>query len=142
MDTFAQSADIEKDIKTSRRRWQKTDYRLKVRPKKKKGVKNMVSNDVTIFTKEEIQQKIEGLSVPGISVFFYLASSPAAGGPLGRGAAVVELNPNYPGKKQKKYILSTVNVEGMEPVGKGQKFSEADKAKKIAQWISERHHKL
>ena len=102
----------------------------------------MGSNDVIIFTKEEIQQKIEGLSEPGISIFFYLAGSPATGGPLGRGAAVVELNPNYPGKKQKKYILSTVNVEGMELEGKGQKFLESDKAKDIARWISERHQKL
>jgi len=102
----------------------------------------MVSNDVTIFTKEEIQKKIEGLSEPGSSVFFYLTGSPSSGGPLGRGAALVELNPNYPGKKQKKYILSTANVEGMEPVGKGQKFLESDKAKDIARWISERHHKL
>jgi len=102
----------------------------------------MGSNDVIIFTKEAIQQKIEGLSVPGISVFFYFAGSPATGGPLGRGAALVEFNPNYPGKKQKKYILSTVNVEGMEPVGKPQKFLESDKAKDIAKWISERHHKF
>jgi len=101
----------------------------------------MVSQDIIILTKEEIQRKIEGLSEPGSSVLFYLAGSPASGGPLGRGAAVVELNPNYPGEKQKKYILYTANVEGTEPVGKGQKFLESDKAKDLASWIKNRHWK-
>jgi len=99
----------------------------------------MVSNDVTIFTKGEIQQKIEGLSEPGSTVFFYLAGSPSLGGPLGRGAAVVELNPNYPGKKQKKYNLYTADVEGTEPVGKGEKSYSSDKSKDIASWIKVRH---
>jgi len=100
-----------------------------------------VSQDVPIFTEAEIRQKIEELSAPGSTVFFYLAGSPAYGGPLGRGAAIVELNPDYPGKKQKKYILHVTDVDGMEPVGKGQKMFDADEAKKIASYIKEAHHK-
>lgn len=94
---------------------------------------------VTIYTGNEIRQKIEALSEPGSTVFFYLSGSPASGGPLGRGAAVVELNPNYPGKSQKKYIMYMADVKGMEPVGKGRKFMESDKAKELASWIRERH---
>jgi len=99
-----------------------------------------VSQDIKLFTKEEIQQKIEQLTVPGSSVFFYLAGSPACGGPLGRGAAVVELNPNQD-KKQKKYIISVANVDGMEPVGKKQEIYRSDKAKEITSWVKEKHYK-
>jgi hypothetical protein len=35
------------------------------------------------------------------------------------GAAMIELNPNYPGKKQKKYNVYTAEVIDMQPVGKG-----------------------
>ena len=94
-----------------------------------------------ILTENEIWQRIIGLSEPGSTVFFYLSGSPSSGGPLGRGAAVVELNPNYPGPKQKRYILYIVNVEGMQPVGKGTRFFDSDKSKEIAWWIKERHHK-
>jgi len=96
--------------------------------------------DVVILTKEEILQKVEALKEPGETVFFYLGASPAKGGPLGQGAAVVELNPNYPGKKQKKYILYTANVDGMQPVGKGNRLFDSNKSKDIANWIKERHH--
>ena len=99
----------------------------------------MVSNDVNIFTKEEIQQKVEGLSEPGSTIFFYLAGSLSSGGPLGRGAAIVELNPNYPGKKQKKYNLYVSSVEGTEPIGEKVKNWHSDKSKDIAGWIKERH---
>jgi len=103
--------------------------------------KKKVSYDVPLFTETEILQKIEALSEPGSTVFFYQARGPAAGGPLGRGAAVVELNPNYPGRKAKKYIVCTANVVGMEPVDKRQKLLESDKPKEIAKWIKEAHHK-
>ena len=101
--------------------------------------KKKVSYDVPLFTEPQIRQKIEALSEPGSTVFFYLAQGPTWGGPLGRGAAVVELNPNYP--KKKKYILYTANVDGMEPVGKGQKLFDSNKAKEIASWIKNAHHK-
>ena len=103
--------------------------------------KKRTFQDVTIFTEAEILQKIEGLTEPGNTVFFYLARGPASGGPLGRGAAVVELNPSYPGKKQKKYNLYTADVDSMEPVGKGQKLFHSDKPKEIASWIKDAHHK-
>jgi len=97
--------------------------------------------EVQIFTEKEIWQKILGLSEPGSTVFFYLAGSPASGGPLGRGAAIVELNPNYPGKKQKRYVLYTANVEDMQPVDKRTRFFDSDSSKEMAKWIKERHYK-
>jgi len=97
--------------------------------------------DVPLFTETEIQQKIEALTEPGSTVFFYQARGPAAGGPLGRGAAIVELNPNYPAKKGKKYIIYTTNVVGMEPVANKQKLYDSNKPKDIAKWVKEAHHK-
>lgn len=103
--------------------------------------KRKVSLDVTLFTEVEIRQKIEALSEPGSTVFFYQAAGPAHGGPLGEGAAVIELNPNYPGKKGKKYIIYTANVINMQPIGKGQKLYDSDKPKEIAKWVAQGHHK-
>jgi hypothetical protein len=94
-----------------------------------------------ILTEAEIQQKIEALSEPGSTVFFYQARGPAQGGPLGRGCAVIELNPNYPEKKGKKYIIYTADVIDMQPVGKGQKLFDSNKSKDVARWIKEAHHK-
>ncbi len=103
--------------------------------------KKKVDWDTPIFTQSEIEQKIEALKEPGSSVFFYMARGSGHGGPLGMGAAVVELNPDYPGKKQKKYNIYTADVIGKEPVGKGQKLFDSDKPKDIARWIKEAHHK-
>jgi hypothetical protein len=103
--------------------------------------KKKVNWDTTIFTEAEIQQKIEALSEPGSTVFFYMARGSAIGGPLGMGASVVEFNPNYPGKKQKKYIVYPADVIDMQPVGKGETFFDSDKPKQIAHWIKEAHHK-
>jgi hypothetical protein len=103
--------------------------------------KKKVNWDTTIFTQAEIQQKIEALKEPGNTVFFYTARGGQHGGPLGMGAAVIELNPNYPGKKQKKYIVYTADVIDMQPVGKGQKLFDSDKPKNIARWIKDAHHK-
>ena len=95
---------------------------------------------IKLYTKAEIQEKIEALSQPGSTVFFYLAGSPSSGGPLGRGAAVIELNPNFPGKKQRKYNIYTDDVNGIELVGKRQKSFDSDKPKDIANWVKERHY--
>jgi hypothetical protein len=103
--------------------------------------KKKVSFDVPLFTETEIRQKVEALSEPGSTVFFYQAAGPAHGGPLGMGAAVIELNPNYPAKKGKKYIIYTANVINMQPVGKGQKLYDSDKPKEIAKWVAQGHHK-
>jgi hypothetical protein len=96
---------------------------------------------VPILTEAEILQKIQALSEPGSTVLFYQARGPAVGGPLGRGAAVVELNPHYPGKKGKKYIIYTANVVGVEPVARREKLFDSDKPKEIAKWVKEGHHK-
>ena len=103
------------------------------------GITSPESSGARIFTENEIWQRIVGLSESGGTVFFYLTGSPASGGPLGRGAAIVELNPNYPGKKQKRYNLYTSNVDGGQPVGKRRKMSDSDSSKEIAHYIKERH---
>jgi hypothetical protein len=103
--------------------------------------KKKVNWDTPIFTQAEIQQKIEGLKEPGNTVFFYLARGLKHGGPLGMGAAVIELNPNYPGKKQKKYIMYTADVIDMQPVGKGDQTLGSDKPKVVAGWVKNLHHK-
>src|SRR4030043_214666 len=103
--------------------------------------KKKVNWETPIFTEAEIKQKIETLSEPSSTVFFYMARGSAYGGPLGMGATVVELNPAYPGKKQKKYNIYPTDVIEMEPVGKGQKLFDSDKPKDIARWIKDAHHK-
>jgi len=103
--------------------------------------KKKVNFDTPIFTQAEIQQKIEALKEPGNTALFYMARGVKSGGPLGMGASVIELNPNYPGKKQKKYIVYTADVTDMQPAGKGDKAFESDKPKDIARWVKEAHHK-
>jgi hypothetical protein len=103
--------------------------------------KKRVGWDTPIFTQAEIQQKIEALSEPGGTVFFYRARGSSHGGPLGMGAAVIELNPNYPGKKQKRYIIYVADVIDMQPAGKGEKVFDSDKPKDIARWVKDGHHK-
>lgn len=103
--------------------------------------KNKLSQETQIFSLEEIVQKIEALSTPGNTVFFYMARGPANGGPLGRGAAVVELTPPIESKKVKKYTIYTTDVVDMKPVGKGDKLFNSDKAKEVAKWIKDAHHK-
>ena len=103
--------------------------------------KKRVSSDTPIFTQAEIQQKIETLKEPGSTVFFYTAVGSQHGGPLAMGAAVIELNPNYPGKKQKKYNVYTADVVDMQPVDKGPKLFDSDKSKEIASWVKNAHHK-
>jgi hypothetical protein len=103
--------------------------------------KRETAQAVPILTEAEILQKIQALSEPGGTVLFYQARGSAVGGPLGRGAVIVELNPNYPGKKGKKYIIYTANVVGIEPVAKREKLFDSDKLKDIAKWVKEGHHK-
>ena len=103
--------------------------------------KKKVNWDTPIFTQAEIQQKIEALKEPGDTVFFYAARGGKHGGPLGMGAYVIELNPNYPGKKQKKYVVYATDVIDMQPVGKGDKTFDSNKPKDIASWIKQGHHK-
>jgi hypothetical protein len=108
---------------------------LKLEEKKK------VNWDTPIFTEEEIQQKIEALKEPAETVFFYQAKGGNNGGPLGMGASVIELNPSYPGKKQKKYNIYTTDVVDMQPVDERQKLFDSNKLKEIAKWVKLGHHK-
>jgi hypothetical protein len=103
--------------------------------------KKKVNWDTPIFTQAEIQQKIEALKEPGNTVFFYAKTGGKHGGPLGMGASVIELNPDYPGKKQKKYIAYTADVIDMQPVGKGGKIFDSDKPKDVASWVMGSHGK-
>jgi len=103
--------------------------------------KKKVIFDVPLFTETEILQRIEALSEPGSTVFFYQARGPAVGGPLGQGAAIVELNPNYLEKKGKKYNIYTADIVDMQPVGKGEKLYDSNKPKEIAKWVKDAHHK-
>jgi hypothetical protein len=103
--------------------------------------KKKVNWETPIFTQAEIQQKIEALKEPGNMVFFYTARGGKHGGPLGMGAAIIELNPNYPGKKEKKYNVYTTDVVDMQPVDKGPKSSDSDKPKDIARWVKNLHDK-
>jgi hypothetical protein len=54
---------------------------------------------------------------------------------------VIELNPNYPGKKQKKYVVYNADVVDMQPVGKGDRMFDSDKPKDLARWVKDGHHK-
>jgi hypothetical protein len=103
--------------------------------------KKKVSWETPILTQPEIQQKIEALKTPGDLVFFYMGRGSSYGGPLGMGAAVIELNPDCPSKKQKKYVAYRTDVIDMLPVGKGRKVFESDKPKEIANWVKDGHHK-
>lgn len=103
--------------------------------------KKKVGWDTPVFTQAEIEQKIEALSEPGGTVFFYRARGSAHGGPFGMGASVIELNPSYPGKKQKRYIIYVADVIDMQPKGKGEKVFDSDKPKHIAAWVKDGHHK-
>jgi len=110
--------------------------------KKVELVEKRVMPKVNIYTEKEIMQQIEAMTEPGSKIRVYLCASPASGGPLERGAAVVELNPKYPEKGQKKYALSCVSMEGMELTSKGFRMFDSDQAKPIARWIKERHFKV
>ena len=103
--------------------------------------KSKVSLTTTIFTEAEIQQQIETLKEPGDSVFFYLDHGSAHGGPLGTGAAIIELNPGYPGKKQKKYNIYVADVVDLKPATRGDKLFDSDKPKQLAGWVKSNHHK-
>ena len=55
---------------------------------------------------------------------------------FGGGAAVLELNPLYPQKKQKKFILRT--GKDVEVAKKAKPFWSSDKAKDLAAWVADR----
>jgi len=93
-----------------------------------------------IFTEAEMLQKIEALTEPGSTVSFFTTRGPNLGGPLGRGAFIVELNPDYP-KHGKKYNGYPVNAFGLELAEKGHKLWDSNKPKDIAKWLGDTHRK-
>jgi|WetSurMetagenome_2_1015567.scaffolds.fasta_scaffold341448_2 hypothetical protein len=94
---------------------------------------------IKFYTQDEILKQIQGLKEPGSSVFFFTNAGAGAGGPLGRGAALVRVNPLAEGKKQKKYSVYGVCVVNMQPTSKENKIFESDKPAEIAKWISDSH---
>ena len=66
---------------------------------------------------------------------YRLRSAPAMG------IAVIELNPEYPGKG-KKYTLSTDKIVEDKPAGKRSRLWDYNKATDIAKWIMERGGEL
>jgi hypothetical protein len=86
---------------------------------------------------DEASKKIEALSEPGSTVFFYQSRGVGHGGPLGMGAAVIELNPGFADKKGKKYIVYPADVVDMQPTGRGQKMFDTNKSRDIARWVKD-----
>jgi hypothetical protein len=103
--------------------------------------KNRFNWNTTIYSEEQILENIGGLTQPGSSAFFYQTRGANNGGPLGKGATLVELNPQYPGKGQKKYNIYCVDVIDLQPAEKGTKLWAADKTKEIAKWVKQGHER-
>jgi hypothetical protein len=97
--------------------------------------------ETPLLTEPEITAKIEALGQPGSSVFFYMARGGTHGGPLGMGAAIIELNPGYAEKKGRKYNIYTADVVDMQPVDKGIKLFDSNKTRDIAKWVKDSLHK-
>jgi hypothetical protein len=94
---------------------------------------------VKYFTEDEIFQQIEGLKDPGSSVFFFVNAGTGAGGPLGRGCAIVKVNAGENGKKVKKYAVYGASVIDMQPTKNESKIFDSDKSKEVAKWIASSH---
>jgi hypothetical protein len=98
--------------------------------------------EVPLFDLPQIQRQIEALKEPGNSVYFFQARGPAWGGPLGRGAAIIEFNVDYVNnKKSNKYVVYASNVIDMEPAGQKHKIMDSNEPKEIAKWVKDAHHK-
>lgn len=102
--------------------------------------KKKVNWETPFFSEDEIIAKIEALSQPGSTTFFYQARGGAHGGPLAMGAAVIELNPGYAEKKGKKFNVYTVDVVDGQPVDKGHRLFDSNKPKDLAKWIKTSLH--
>ena len=103
--------------------------------------KRKLECNTPLLMKAEIMQKIEALNKPGSTVFFYQARGPSYGGPLGRGSAIVELNPEYKNRKVSKYIIYTSNMVGENPVGPWRRLWRSNSVEKTAELIHVAHHK-
>lgn len=94
---------------------------------------------IKFLTYNEILTQIEGLQDSGSRVFFYINAGTGAGGPLGRGAALIKLNAPVEGKKIKKYTAYGVSIIDMQPGQNEIKIFDSDRADQIAKWVSESH---
>jgi hypothetical protein len=97
--------------------------------------RKMVLHSIPILSQDQIQARLEALGNGTKSAIFFTAAGPNAGGPLGRGCAIVDLNPEFPAKSNKKYIISTDDVLNMQPVGRKVKLWDSQKAKDVASWL-------
>ena len=79
--------------------------------------------------RKEIMKRIEKLQT-GELLRFQL--SPTYGGQI----VILELNPSYPGNREKKYLLRLGDTE--ERALEGEAFYSSDKAKNLAVWVAER----
>ena len=80
-------------------------------------------------SKKEIIQKMEELN-NGVRLRFRLSPT------FGAGAAIIELNPAYKEKGQKKYLMWWGRNE--EQARASSPFMSSDKAKGMASWVAER----
>lgn len=103
--------------------------------------RNRANLETTIFTEAEILEKIDALTETASKIFFYMATGAQHGGPLGMGAAVIKLNPDHPGKGQKKYNVYRTDVVDMQPVDKAEKDFGQNKSKDVANWVKGSHCK-
>ncbi|MFC1863205.1 hypothetical protein ACFL1Z_04545 [Thermodesulfobacteriota bacterium] len=103
--------------------------------------KRAVEHNVPLLTTTEIKQEIEALNEPGSTVFFYQARGHAYGGPLGKGALIVELNPAYKERKVSKYIIYTSNMVGKNLVGESRRLWRSNSAEKTAELIKVAQHR-
>lgn len=80
-------------------------------------------------SKEEIIERMEKLQ-PGESMRFQLSSTFASQ------FVILELNPEYPKKGEKKYLLRLGKTEARAQMDRP--FDASDKPKKLAGWVAER----
>ena len=78
---------------------------------------------------DEIMKRLENIQ-PGQKL--KLRTSPT----FGEFTVILELNPAWPKKGEKKYLLWVGKTE--DAARKGQPFFQSDKAKKVASWPAER----
>ena len=85
------------------------------------------------FNKKDISVMIESLQDGG-RLAFQLHDT------FGGGVSLVGLNPLYPGKKQKKYIIRL--GKDVELAQKSTPFWSSDKIKDVSNWVSDRAIKI
>jgi hypothetical protein len=104
----------------------KEKLKLTESPEQRKTTKEEIMG---LITKKEITQRLENLK-PGECLKFRLSAT------FGDRFLILEQNPLYPQKGQKKYVLLNGKDEASarsQPI-----FYASDKAKKLAEWVADR----